>query len=258
MTAWTLTPREDVTDRVDASSIRLTDWYGKRPGEIERTPLTVGSQRVCLADVFSIRSTDDGRPRIVIDGDLGRFDRIGDGHAAGLFHVEGDVGDYAGGAMSGGLLRIQGSAGNHLAAPHDAARQGMKGGRITVGGSAGNYLGHRMRRGEVFVAGDAGRFAASQMFAGTIVVAGHVGADAASGMRRGTLITRRSPELPGRRFTKAVSIRSVFPRLLDLPNDRPEGIRRLIDQIASAGWSSRRGDRAVGGKGEILSVSGET
>lgn len=259
MSVWTLVLRESVSGRVDASSIRLADWKELSPGDVERRELKVGRHIVCLADLFTVKLRSTEGLQLVIEGDLHNFDRLGDRHDAGRFHVTGSVGNHAGGSMSGGRLSITGDAGDHLAAPHGAARQGMRGGRITIGGSAGNYVGHRMRRGEVFIDGDAGRFTASQMIAGTIMVAGKVGDDTATGMRRGTVIATRLPKLPEGRFSTPVVIRSVFPNLIDTSCREADcdvgplsRLGQLIDQISSDGFASRRGDRAVAGKGEVL------
>tara|TARA_R110002049_G_scaffold4601_5_gene32688 strand:+ start:959765 stop:960571 length:807 start_codon:yes stop_codon:yes gene_type:complete len=265
VTAWTLRLKSSPDQRVDASPIQLALWNGQTVTEVAQTELNVGRQKVCLGDLFSLTRTDCEDVRLVIEGDLSGFDRIGERHSRGLFRVTGAVGHHAGGSMSGGCLLIQGDAGNHLGAPCGAARLGMRGGRIIVGGSAGDYAGHRMRRGEILVEGDVGRFAASQMVAGTIVVAGEVSSDAATAMRRGTLIAAKFPDLPTSRFSVPVPIRSVFPSLYDfsLPTSAPvpsqlKGVQQLMHQIVNFGFQSRRGDMAVNGKGEILTTLGRT
>lgn len=259
MSKWLLTLREHVDQRVDASSIRLADWFDKSVTDVEQTPLIVGRQKVRLGDLFDVQHEAGERNELVIEGDLRCFDRIGACHHSGRICVKGSVGDYAGTSMTGGRLAIDGDAGDYLGAPCGSQRQGIKGGCITLGGSAGNYVGHRMRRGEILINGNAIDFLASQMFAGTIVVAGGIGQGAAIGMRRGTVIAASFPELPDERFSKANLIRSVFPCLIRFHHDRRiaaadamSGVRQLIDKIATDGFSSRRGDRAVSGKGEIL------
>ena len=259
MSVWTLTLRQNIDQRVDASAIRLADWIEMSAKEVERTPLNVGRRTACLADLFTIKHQTSDKQQLVIEGDLHRFDRIGDRHRTGCIRIAGSVGNHAGASMSGGRLTIEGDAGDYLAAPHGSARQGIKGGRITVGGSAGNYVGHRMRRGEILINGNAENFLASQMFAGTIIVAGRLGDGTAIGMRRGTVVAARFPEFPIDRFSKANRMRSVFPRLIETFADQDSSfadsmaqVRQLIDKIATDGFASRRGDRAVSGKGEVL------
>ena len=259
MSIWTLTLREEIDQRVDASAIRLADWVDQSISDVEQTHLILGRHSVPLADLFKVNHQTSDKQRLVIEGDLRRFDRIGHRHHCGRIHVAGSVGNHAGGSMSGGRLTIEGDAGDFLAAPHGAARQGMRGGRLTVGGSAGHHVGHRMRRGEVLIDGDVGSFTATQMFAGTIVVAGSIGDSLAIGMRRGTVVAASFPELPGVRFSKAVQIRSVFPKLIGVHDEgaspvasRLHRVRRLIDKLATEGFASRRGDRAVSGMGEVL------
>jgi len=252
VSSWSLTLREKVSGRVDAAPICLLDWEGQSIRNVERTPLTLGRDEICLADLFNVKHHASESSRLVIEGDLRKFDAIGYRHRGGLLHIVGSVGDHLGGAMSGGLLRVDGDAGDHVAAPRGAARQGMRGGRVLLGGSAGNYVGHRMRRGEVVIEGDAGRFTANQMFAGTILVGGVLDAEAAIGIRRGSLLLSTPPQLPGPRFSEPVMFRSVFPRLIHFaPGEMPVAAE-LLDRLAAGGFFCQRGDRAMGGKGEVL------
>ena len=258
MTTWTLVLRDLVGERVDASSMRLADWIDKTPKDVGNTQLTVGYQTVPVSDLFTIKKQASREQHLIIEGDLNNFDRIGDGHDLGTLRVLGTVGNHVGAGMTGGQLLIEGNAGDHLAAPFGTARLGMRGGRIKVSGNASDYTGHRMRRGEVFIEGDVGRFTASQMIAGTILVAGNIGDDTATGMRRGTVITRRLPELPERRFSSPLTTRSVFPSLIRVTTNGSESdlnlprATQLVAELSSGRFVSRRGDRAVLGKGELL------
>lgn len=255
MSGWALKLRSAVDRPVDASPIRLCDFAPLSRAELERVVVQVGGQPVALAEIFSITPLSGDEHRLVLEGDLSRFHHLADGHRGGEFRVEGSVGDYCGGTMTGGTLRIAGDAGDQLAAPSGARRSGTRGGRIIVGGSAGDYAGHRMRRGELFIEGDVGQFAAAHQVAGTIAVAGSLGAHAGYAMRRGTLIATRLPDLPPGRFSRPVLIRSVFASLIRLEPHGGEETRRLMERVAGGEFWLSRGDRAACGQGEVWAPS---
>jgi formylmethanofuran dehydrogenase subunit C len=203
-----------------------------------------------------------------LEGDLSRFDAIGQGLDGGVVRIDGAVGDrlglsmrageirvqgaagqLAGCEMAGGLIEIAGDVGDFAAGALPGSMDGMRGGTLIVRGNAGARCGDRMRRGTVVLHGDAGDFLASRMVAGTIAVAGRVGAHCGYGMRRGTLVfAGPSPAVPSS-FVSTHQDIVVFWTLLRrslayhggrfaaLPERAPH---RLV------------GDLAVDGKGEWL------
>ncbi len=242
MSTWKLELRQPPPYDVDASPIRLNVFRGLRQFEIEQ--LRLGSHE--LAEWFRVTRVTQSHPsadRIVLVGDLRRFNNVASQHRQGEFIVEGSVG-------------------NGLGGPHGASQIGMRGGFIHVHGDAGDYVGHRMRRGMLVVEGSVGALLASQMIAGTIVVAGTIGAHPAYCMRRGTLVLSQELDLCSTRFTVANPSFTPFHTLLAraIRNRRGPGERvgtgarvsEMLNHLESSGLCSRRGDLAVVGQGEII------
>ena len=240
MSTWKLELREPPSHAVDASPIRLEFFRGLTQLEIERVRL--GSQE--LAELFQVTRVTQLHPpadRIVLAGDLRSFNNVASQHRQGEFIVEGSVG-------------------NGLGGPHGASQIGMRGGLVHVHGDAGDYVGHRMRRGMLVVEGNVGALLASQMIAGTIVVGGTVGAHPAYCMRRGTLVLSRELDLCAERFTAANPSFTPFQTLLARSIRTRVGPRASVSEMLNllelSGLSSRRGDLAVGGQGEIIAPAG--
>ena len=197
--AITLTLRNPPKLRLDLRGLLPSVLAPLADAEVERLTVGHGTQRLPLAEFFSVSRQTDSRPAdqpmLRLAGDLSRADRIGWGLDSGLLLVDGDAGDHAGALMRGGALRINGSAGllagcqmaggsldvagnvgDHAASGLPGSMDGMRGGQFIVRGNAGHRLGDRMRRGTLVVLGDAGDQAASRMVAGTLVLAGRFGA----------------------------------------------------------------------------------
>ncbi|TWU49741.1 GltB/FmdC/FwdC-like GXGXG domain-containing protein [Rubripirellula reticaptiva] len=234
MTKWTLTQKqkppenkvETCAENIDASPIDAKNFGDKSLAEIKK--ISLGRQTI--GDWFDVQDSD-GPDTVELRGDLRRFDHIG-------------------AALSSGELKVVGDAGNFLGGAADGKRLGMSGGRIVITGNVGDYAGHRMRRGEIWICGNVGRFAAAHMVAGTIVIAGKIGHDFAIGMRRGSLIVSQMPILADGRFSDPVESDFLIASLIAPPETGHlvEFWSRLQDQQVS----TRRGDRAVGGQGEIV------
>lgn len=240
MSTWKLELRQPPAFDVDASPIRLDMFRGLSQLEIERVRL--GSQDV--AELFRVTRVTQSHPsteRIVLAGDLRRFNNVASQHRLGEYIVEGSVGSGLGG-------------------PHGASQIGTRGGLVHVHGDAGDYLGHRMRRGMLVVEGSVGALLASQMIAGTIVVGGTVGAHPAYCMRRGTLVLSQELDLCPQRFTAANPSFTPFQTLLVRSIRTRVGsgaaVSKMLNQLELSGLSSRRGDLAVGGQGEIIAPTG--
>ena len=237
--------------------------------EVERLPLPMGRRQVPLAEFFRVAGSPAAR--IVLAGDLSRFDGIGRGLGSGEILVEGDAGaelaagqsageirvrgsagDCAALGMRAGLLTIEGNAGDYLGAAPPGERLGMHGGLIAIGGSIGARAGDRMRRGTILVQGEAGQACGARMVAGTIAVAGGLGALAGLRMRRGSLIARRLAEPPPATF--AGTGRAELP-IFGLIGRRLGAAAPWLQDLLAGPMHRWAGDLAVDGKGEILVAS---
>lgn len=244
----TLTLRDGITDRVDASAITPNALASLASSDITALPCWLHDERTTLGDLFQVdgERSDDVRVR----GELARVDGLGTRMSGGTLTVEGALGDNAGLAMSGGLLTIHGSAGDRLGAPLIGASRGMTGGEIIVTGHVGADAARRVRRGLVVVGGDAGPGAAHAMIAGTILVAGRLGPGAGLWSKRGSVIALGGIEIPVTYRYACTYHPPYIPVLLRyLQRTR----QFAIDQRFARGQYRRwTGDVADIGKGEIL------
>lgn len=177
--------------------------------QISDLPVAVGESTQPLGSLFEIQ--DAGRDKLVFRGDLSNCSHVGGGMQSGLLEVEGSVGDFLAAGMAGGDLRVNGNAGRfafsqllggsvavagnvgeYAAGVAPGQTTGMRGGQAIVGGSADRWLATRMRRGTVVVHGSVAAGAASRMIAGTLLVCGHCAQPLGAGMRRGTIILAES------------------------------------------------------------------
>jgi formylmethanofuran dehydrogenase subunit C len=215
--------------------------------EIAALVLRCGGETVAVGDLFDVTGTADGR--LVLAGELRRFDRVGAGMSSGEIDVRGGVGDWAGAEMRGGVLRISGDAGVRVGGAYPGARAGMTGGEIIVSGDAGEEVGAGMRRGLVAVGGRTGSGAGLRMLAGTVIALGGIGAEAGLGNKRGSLVSGRAVQpLP----TYAFAARFRPPALaLQLRRVRELGL--IVDDALLRGtWARWSGDRTELARGEIL------
>jgi formylmethanofuran dehydrogenase subunit C len=264
-----LTLRETPQQRVDLSPLIPDRLMALDGASIADAELTCGNRQIRLADLFTVAAGDPTDLRLI--GDYSRCDGIGAGMTRGTITIEGDAGAYLGlqmqgGAirvhgdvgmtaateMHGGLIEIDGNAGDLLGGALPGNMKGMAGGLVVVRGNAGDRIGDRMRRGTIVVEGNAGAYAASRMIAGTVVVLGAaVGAYPGFGMKRGSLILCSRPERQLPTFGDCGWHDLGFLRLL---SRHLRGRSRRLDERATGAATVRRlaGDRAVGGKGEIL------
>ncbi len=273
MNGWHLRLRQAPALRVDFRAITPAALAGLSAAEVGHLPLFQGNARLALGDLFEVApGTEDGL--LQLEGDLGRFDRIGWQMDGGRIRVEGDAGHYAGGCMRAGDLRIEGSAGllsacemaggamtvrgnvgDFAASTLPGSMDGMRGGTLVVHGDAGERFGDRMRRGTALVHGNAGAFLGARMVAGTIAVGGQVGAHAGYGMRRGSIVFAA----PGAALPVGIAEALTF-----VPNRTPTPVfwALLARDLARHGGAfadlpSRRmerhlGDLSADGKGELI------
>ncbi|TWU08524.1 GltB/FmdC/FwdC-like GXGXG domain-containing protein [Stieleria varia] len=253
MSTWRFQLRSRSEEPVDGSVIQHQQLQAMSPKDVERIPILVDGRTLALADVFQVTHQASHVDQIVVAGELTSVHGLGTGHDSGEFVIDGDAGDHVGSRMSGGTLHVAGSVGNHLAAPAGGHRLGMTGGRLVVDGDAGHFAGHRMRRGTVWINGNVGDHLGGAMIAGTIIVAGDFGAGSGLAMQRGTLIVAKPDERswPQPRFSRPVRFNASFLKLLRPFVPASHRSDKLIDQLV-VDCTRVRGDRCVGGQGEIL------
>lgn len=270
MNGWRLRLRSAPTLRVDLRGITPAALAGLDAAAVGHLPVGYGHAMVPLAEFFEVRANADDA--LVLEGDLSRVDRIGWQMDGGRLVVEGSAGDQAGGCMragelhikgragvllgcemAGGTLVVEGDAGDFGASTLPGSMDGMRGGTMVVKGRVGSRFGDRMRRGTVVVFGDAGDFFASRLVAGTLLLGGRAGAHAGYAMRRGSLVFaagRDAAELPST-FVPAGAEAAVFWQLLARNLARHGG---PFEALARRPIERHLGDRAVGGKGEMIFV----
>jgi formylmethanofuran dehydrogenase subunit C len=197
----------------------LDSLIGLPQSQLAELVLSSLAGNVRLGELFDIHiearnSTDDLglQNRLILRGDLRRFDNLCGFTRSGITLVIGSVGsDFArtqrGGAIlvdgsvgaraladkRGGLSVIGGDAADSMGCPLPGKLQGIQGGDTIILGSLGHRACERMRRGIVCVAGDIGEHLAHQWIAGTILGMQQIGSNWGSHMRRGSLILRTYP-----------------------------------------------------------------
>jgi formylmethanofuran dehydrogenase subunit C len=246
----TLTLRTEPHARVNATPLTPERLRGLSASAVAALDLRCGGERVPIGDLFEVSGAgDEEQARLVLAGDLRRFDWIGARMSTGEIVVRGDVGAWAGAEMSGGVLRVFGDAGARLGAAYPGARVGMTGGEIVVSGDAGEEAGAGMRRGLVAVGGRTGAGAGLRMLAGTMVALGGIGAEAGLGNRRGSLASGRGLEpLPSYAFAT-----QYRPPALGLQLRRARELGLQVDDALLRGtWARWSGDRTELSRGEIL------
>jgi formylmethanofuran dehydrogenase subunit C len=233
----------------DFSEVLVEPWstlpalaLAKRPVYLER------EGRVSLGDLFEITGQPAGE--ITFEGDLRLAERLGSGLTAGRVVVDGDIGSEAGLRMAGGILIINGKAGDRAGAAPPGYKRGMTGGELIVRSSAGAGAGAFMRRGLLVIGGDAGDRAGLGMIAGTVLVRGRAGRDTGLWSKRGSVIAL-GPITPPATYTYACTYQPVHLRLILTRLRAHYGLP--IHRRHLAGLYRRySGDFAELGKGEIL------
>ena len=245
----TLELRAEPPARVLAAALTPDRLCGLNASAVAAVELRCGGETVAVGDLFDVSGAGVEEDRLVLAGELSRFDGIGAGMASGEIEVRGDVGAWAGAEMSGGVLRILGNAGVRLGAAYPGARVGMTGGEIVVTGDAGEEAGAGMRRGLVAVGGRTGNGAGLRMLAGTVIALGGIGAEAGLGNKRGSLVSGRAMQpLPSYAFATRFSPPALR---LQLYRARELGLS-VGDALLRGAWARWAGDRTELGRGEIL------
>ena len=254
--------------RLDLSPLTPERLAGQTLDAIARLPLSYGRLSVPVGEWFDVRGS--AGPRITIEGDAGRMDRIGADMREGTLRVEGNAGAYLGigmrggrievsgsadayaaSGLAGGLVRIAGDAGGWLGAALPGEHRGMRGGTVIVGGRLGDRAGDHMRRGLILVEGACGDYCGSRMQGGTIALLGACGARPGFSMRRGTLLFAGPPPTPGPTFNDGGELPlGILVLMARSWKDLPSRFAALSRPSTRA----RRwvGDLAFGGQGELI------
>ena len=252
----------------------------KKTEDIAQCKISHGRHTYPLGELFKVQGELNSQsPHVVLKSRDVLLHDVGAGWSRGLLEVVGNVGDYCGAAMTGGeivvrgsvrhyggasmqggVMRVKKNAGDFLAAPMAMASlrdgqtvmAGMNGGLVHIGGAVGHHAGSRMRRGMVVVNGTAGDYCAARMLAGTLIVRGSLGKECGRMMRRGTLIAfaRRAGDAEqwlAKSFVEAGEQNLIFLQLLR------QSLHQMNMSLPLPAIGHRFvGDRAIGGKGEIL------
>ncbi|MBN1236206.1 MAG: formylmethanofuran dehydrogenase subunit C [Methanotrichaceae archaeon] len=220
MTEILLRSKGSIGIMVEAEVIIPDIFAGKKKEEIEGLIVWQGPFSLPLAEFFDVdvrsgaglledTGSDGTRPdetSILIEGDVSRVKRIGQGMKAGRIEihgsagmhlgaemtggsilVRGDAGSWAGREMKGGLLHIAGSAADHIGSAYRGSWRGMTGGEIRIDGSARSQLGGGLVGGQIVVAGNVENFCGIRQSGGLIVVKGSAMRGVGAEMNGGTI-----------------------------------------------------------------------
>jgi formylmethanofuran dehydrogenase subunit C len=221
---------------VEAETIRPDMMQGKKKEEIKGLQVWQGPQQLPLAEFFDVEMEDNGNPedtKVLIEGDVSRVKRIGQGMKSGMIEimgsagmhlgeemaggsiiVHGDAGAWAGMEMKGGMLQILGDAGDHVGCAYRGSWRGMTGGQILIGRNARSQVGGGLAGGSIVVEGSVQNFCGVRQGGGAILVKGSARRGAGAEMTGGALAILGAIEqfLPG--FLKAGTEEN--PKLGDL------------------------------------------
>ncbi len=267
MSGVTLTLRDGVTARVDATGVTPDRLASLSEAEIAQVPLWMDGRDARVGDAFHVAgggsldvrvvgacSTVDGlggdmrAGTLTIDGSAGS--RVAAGMAGGTVRVTGSAGDDAGLAMAGGTLRVDGNAGDRLGAALPGAAKGMTGGEIIVAGAAGREAGARMRRGLIVVSGSVGDEAGRAMVAGSLVVFGAIAGVPGRGNKRGSIVAAGPVTVPPT-YGYACTYEPPHVRLTLTYLRRQHGLP-IEERFVVGTYRRYCGDAGLPGKGEIL------
>ena len=188
--------REKIGIMVEAEAISPESFAGKGKEEIEALLVWQGPEKLPLSSFFDVElsgspSASAEETRIIMQGDLSRVKRIGEGMKAGSIEIDGpagmhlgaemvggsilvkgNAGSWSGREMKGGLLHIKGNCGDHVGSAYRGSWRGMTGGQIIVDGNARSQLGGGLAGGQITVEGDVENFCGIRQSGGMILVRG--------------------------------------------------------------------------------------
>ena len=106
-----LVPKGKIGITVEAEVIRPDAFLGLSKEEIEKLQVWQGPRETPLSEFFEVEVRPGETPeetKIIIDGDVSRVKRIGQGMKAGKIEILGNVGMHLGAEMAGGIIAIFG------------------------------------------------------------------------------------------------------------------------------------------------------
>jgi len=236
---------------LEAVVIRPDGFACKKKEEIEALPVWQGPKKLPLSDFFDVQVS--GEPAmetsILIEGDVSRVKRIGQGMKDGRIEItgsagmhlgeemsggqillKGDAGSWAGMEMKGGVLHIMGNAADHIGSAYRGSWRGMTGGEIRIEGSAKSALGAGLVGGRIIVEGDVQNFCGIRQSGGFIVV-------------KGSAVRGVGAEMNGGSIAVCGSIQNFSPGFVYASREKDP---MLGDMRLGGSFSKYSGDYALG------------
>jgi formylmethanofuran dehydrogenase subunit C len=195
MSEFILTPKGKVGISIEAEVINPGIFAGKSRDEVGNLLVWQGPEKLPLSEFFDVQTRNESNTdeiSIVIEGDVPRVKRIGQGMKSGNIEIngstgmhlgaemvggsilaKGDAGSWSGMEMKGGLLHITGNAGDHVGCAYRGSWRGVTGGKILIEGNARSQLGGGMVGGEIQVKGNVENFCGIRQSGGLILVEGN-------------------------------------------------------------------------------------
>jgi len=246
----TLTPKIAVKIPVDGENIKPDTFAGKSAAEIKALDAWNGNTKMTLSDFFDVTvngSAAPGETKIIIEGNVTRIKRIGEGMTAGSIEIRGDVDMHVGNNMRGGSIVVKGYADGW------AGRE-MKGGELIIEGNAGHYVGSGyrgescgMRGGTITVNGNAADFVGEHLCGGIITIKGNTGIMPGISNNGGTIIIEGNTTMPGAEMQKGtIVIKGTVAEMI--PVYREAG----VEEYEGVSYRKFTGDVVIGGKGVLL------
>ena len=226
--------REKIGIMVEAEAISPESFAGKGKEEIEALLVWQGPEKLPLSRFFDVEasgpSASPEETRIIMQGDLSRVKRIGEGMKAGSIEIDGpagmhlgaemaggsilvkgNAGSWSGREMKGGLLHIKGNCGDHVGSAYRGSWRGMTGGQIIVEGNARSQLGGGLAGGQITVGGDVENFCGIRQSGGLILVQGSAVRGVGAEMNGGTIVVGKDILQPSPGFVETA--READPKL---------------------------------------------
>jgi len=235
---------------IEADTVNPDNFAGKTENEVKAVQVWYGNRQCPLCDLFNVKVEGEDsaeNTKIVINCDVSRVKRIGQGMSTGEIEINGNVDMHCGSNMKGGKITVNGDAdswlgcemkggeivlnGNasyYVGAGYRGEACGMKGGKITINGNAKDYLGEHMCGGEILVQGNVGLLPAISNNGGKIIIEGSASMPAVE-MKNGTVV-----------------IKGEVSDLL--PSYKEEG----TEEVEGVTYRKFLGDVNVGGKGVLF------
>lgn len=242
----------------DGSFLRADALLALGATQVGELALRIGRGTRPLRELFEVRCEGEAEVggAVVVRG-MPALPSVGAGMKSGELVIEGDAGDDLGASMTGGVIRVTGSAGRCVGGPAVTHERGMNGGAIVVHGDVGGYAGMKMRRGWIIVGGAAGVSPGYRMLAGTIWVRRGTPDHPGLEMRRGTIVlcdaAGSGDRHPGGHMLHEAEVEGAAMVAMRLMERRVSGLglQNVTPSSQGARWRLFSGDRFELGKGEL-------